>query len=237
MEKALKRAKTNLSNGKFDPEKGTLRTHFFNMAIYALKDAKFPPEAAEVDIDEIGGSQEWGNIPGKRPGEIPREVLWKELLGLVLAFGGKPHQVIAFGFTQLLDVDVGEFVRERSELILNLLGTDFCHDYYILRVPSFASKKARKKPCDYLFDELEKLVKTVYELGGETGKREGNNRRTYPKLPPFADKKVGAVCMSAFYSRNPKSNVYDWCYDVKVAIKEKLGLNDNDASKTCHQVR
>lgn len=231
---ALKRAKTNLSNGKFDPEKGTLKTHFFNMAEYALKDMKFPPEADDVKIEDIDGPQEWGRIAGGRPkssGEIPPEVLRQELLGLVLAFGGKPHQVIAFGFTQLLEVDVGEFVRERSELILNQLGTDFCHDYYILRLPSFASKNARKKPCDYLFDELEKLVKVVYELKGASGKVDVNNRRTYPKLTPFADKKVGAVCMSAFYSGSPRNNVYGWCYDVKDAVKEKLGLNKKRAVK------
>ena len=144
---------------------------------------------------------------------------------MVLAFGGKPHQIIAFGFTQLLDVDAADFVREHSDRILHRLGADFCHDYYELRLPSLAYIKNRKGPCDHLFDELEKSVDIVYELKGAADKGDGENRRTYPKLRPLADKKVGAVCMSAFYGRNPRNDVYNWCYDVKASVKERYGIN------------
>jgi hypothetical protein len=216
----LKRAKTNLLRGKFNPEKGTLKTHFFNMAKNALKGIEYPIEDIDINIDI-------DKVPAGRSNKrgIPPEILRQELLALVLAFGGKPHQIIAFGFTQLLDVDAADFVREHSDRILHRLGADFCHDYYELRLPSLAYIKNRKGPCDHLFDELEKSVDIVYELKGAADKGDGENRRTYPKLRPLADKKVGAVCMSAFYGRNPRNDVYDWCYDVKASVKEQYGIN------------
>lgn len=139
----------------------------------------------------------------------------QELLKVILEFGGKPHTILAFGFTRLLDVKTEYFVRDYSDDILGELASIFCEEYYNFWIPYLDFSFYQKKCCGNFFYKLEDTV----------GKEYKPTTRYFKNLIPLSYRKVGAVPIRPFYGRNPTSSVSYWCDDVKNALENKYNLN------------
>lgn len=211
--KTVARAKKNLLDGKFEPEKGELKNHFINIAKDVLRERShlhLGVVEAKLGKDE-NSAMEWPVDPP----DIPSGMIAQELLRVTLEFGGKPHAIIAFGFTQLLDVKTEYFVRDYSDDILSELGSIFCEDYYDFWIPYLDFASYHKKCCDKFFHKLEDTI----------GKEYKPTTRYFKNLIPLSHMKVGAVSMRPFYGNNPASSVSDWCYKVKTAITDRYNLD------------
>jgi DNA-directed RNA polymerase specialized sigma24 family protein len=141
------------------------------------------------------------------PPKPPNEIEKLETLHLTLLCCAKPHQVLVFGFIELLKWRPREVEDGLSDWTLGKITEQFFNDYYLYYQVSI-SRQAFYKYCSPLFEKLKRPVeKGLPELEYEP------IRRTFP----------GAILeklrLRTFYGeRKPTLTLADWVYKIRPRV-------------------
>ena len=146
------------------------------------------------------------------------EIVWLELLRLLFLCCAKPHQVLAFGFTQLLEWTPRDFVERRSDATLEQLGDEFCKTYFetcnafydeTCDVPFLGHDDFFDTTCSPLKAKLDSPVRTIY------------SEWPYRRLNPGVVKERR---FSEFYTAecavNREKCIHNWSHKVKLKARK-----------------
>jgi DNA-directed RNA polymerase specialized sigma24 family protein len=217
---AMARARRNIQKRKYDPEKGRLYTYLKGVVAagvwmgYRQEGIEYiRKEKTAADLRNRYGKEDDDRDPIENvPGESPDldKIVDGELHRLTFQVGGKPHQLIAFGFTKLLLWKPGKFVKEFSYWVLDKLGDKFCCDYYETSYHFLDEGVFRNHYCCGLLEKLFQCVRDIYE------------ESEYKRLESYFTWKVGEVALKPFFDtgRSPSESVSDWCDKVKRRVQK-----------------
>lgn len=147
-------------------------------------------------------------------------VVWLEFFRLVLLCCAKPHQLLSFGFTQLLEWKPGRFVDKRSSATLGDLGEEFFREYFDTcnafyeqesDQPFMDRHEFYRDYCYPLVEKLDGPVEAVY------------SEPSYRRLPPGT---VRERRFEEFYTAkcltDPEKCLYNWSYKVKLKAQRTI---------------
>lgn len=143
--------------------------------------------------------------------DLPLELLepkcYEALLRTTFSISNPPHQLIAFGYCQLLEWKPAELVAERSDHRLEDMVKELQARYQeIAAIP-----QDRVAP---LFAQLHKKLKLRVE--------EVVHPSAHAAYEDLLHRIAGETTLRDYYSKEPTANVSDWVYRVKRRVTDEL---------------
>ena len=224
-EYTLARAGKNFLKGKYD-SRYSFYTFLRNVSRGVLKGYRIegidylpPHRRTRLQSSFHGrakGRDPLDELPGRRP-SIIGGIDAEELLRVTLLYGGKPHQLIAFGLVKLLDWRPAEIVAELSDELLAELGSRFCVEYYECSLSFLDWSRFHSYCCSGLFEKLELPVKEVYP------------QIEYSRLSAFFSLLVGAVALRPFCKpgNGLAQSISNWCDKVRKSVRKAYGNTES----------
>jgi len=204
LEKALKKAKSKLQKGKYNPEIAGLETFLIGYIAKFIPRENYPAIHAMGRIDDLINPHKIENGRDRfdliEPPHIPdatRRMVFREIFSLLMENGGKPHQILAFCFIKLLpkwESQNIKFVRELIDEAFCELGDTFCREYRD-RALFYMDAAEYYETWDCLNEHFEKTFEQTY-TEAEYLEEAYNNLKRRP---------VGAACMRPFLEGKKKS--------------------------------
>jgi len=161
------------------------------------------------------------SLPGQteHPGEQTIEEIlaecerYQKLLRLTFAGDSPPHQLIVFGFVNLLSWKLREVVGELSDQRLQILESQLEEEYRIGALPQIDIRSAFERLRTTMHLRLSEVV---------------HERRTLEAHDSLLDKIVGATILQEYYTTpSPAADIAHWCETVKVKVLKALRQNGN----------
>ncbi len=154
-----------------------------------------PEEGWEIEeVEAIPVAPTEQSLIEPNPEEIVERLeKFKRFLSIALPEGGEPHQLIAFGFIQLLEWTPQQIVEELADTPLEELARRLEGDY--VRTSQYLGDRVRK-----YFEPLHQKMQRRLEGG----------------------KLVGETRLSDYWGERPTDNLSNWCYRVRQRTIQKM---------------
>lgn len=150
--------------------------------------------------------------------------LYVKTLDIVLLKGGPPHQTLVFCLNKLLSKwnskgGIDKIYREFSSKALLQVSKILFSEYIDeTKIREYISEKMWSKEMDNIAEKFQARMrmklKDVLPIHNPKGKL------IYPE--ELMDCVVGQTSLKDYYGENPKKNISEWAYRVKIKIKNDL---------------